>query len=97
MQDLNERSQETPRIRSQKHSAVSDFQEIRDRSENIEFPHVLPLHTENTKSAPIMMVRKFRSKARRLYKDGVSDVVDKGVLGEDMANSLVSEYVLEPC
>lgn len=56
-----------------------------------ELPHLLSLRTEATESAPIMMVRKFRPDNRRLYRNREDDIIDKQILSEDIATSLVSE------
>jgi hypothetical protein len=56
-----------------------------------EYPHLLPLRTETAKSAPIMMVRKFRPDSRRLYRDRGNDIIENRLLSEDVANCLVSE------
>lgn len=59
--------------------------------ESSEFPPLHPAQGDINKSAPIMIVRKFRSSARRLYEDPENDLVSKGILSEAVAERLVSE------
>ncbi|OTA98055.1 hypothetical protein M426DRAFT_126782 [Hypoxylon sp. CI-4A] len=49
---------------------------------------------EAGRSAPIMMVRKFRSSQRRLYKDVGRDIVSQGIFDESVANKMVLEFIL---
>ena len=72
---------------------ISGHRQIQ-QSESAEFPPLHPAQGDLNKSAPIMIVRKFRSSARRLYENPGEDIVSKGILNEDVAERLVSEYVL---
>lgn len=66
----------------------------RDRLEDLEFPHISEAQNDGDKTAPIIIVRKFRSAKRRLYKYSGRDIVESKIVPEDVADKLVFEYVL---
>jgi hypothetical protein len=57
-----------------------------------DFPPLHPTQTDTNKSAPIMVVRKFRPSMRRLYEDPARDIITQQILKEDIAEKLVAEY-----
>lgn len=62
------------------------------RSETPDFPPLTRVQDDLNKSAPIMIVRQYRSSMRRLYKEPGRDVITQRILSEDLAQELISKY-----
>ncbi|KAK5457218.1 hypothetical protein LTS15_004999 [Exophiala xenobiotica] len=58
-----------------------------------DFPPLARVQDDLNKSAPILMVRKYRSSTRRLYKEDGRDIITKQILSEDIAHRLFSKFV----
>jgi hypothetical protein len=63
-----------------------------DPSNMPDFPPLARVQDDLNKSAPILMVRKYRSSTRRLYKEEGRDIIAKQILSEDIAHRLFSKY-----
>lgn len=59
--------------------------------EQSDFPPLHQIQDDVHKSAPIMIVRKFRPSTRRLYDSPKRDIIEEGILTEDVAERLASE------
>lgn len=57
-----------------------------------DFPPLARVQNDLNESAPILMVRQYRSSTRRLYKEPGKDIITKQILSEDIANRLFSKY-----
>ncbi|KAI0004395.1 hypothetical protein F4779DRAFT_74157 [Xylariaceae sp. FL0662B] len=69
----------------------------RHREQHLENPgSSFPLQADNEveKSAPIMVVRKFRPSKRRLYNYPGRDIISQGIINASVAEKLVSEFIL---
>ncbi|KIW50201.1 hypothetical protein, variant [Exophiala xenobiotica] len=58
-----------------------------------DFPPLARVQNGLNESAPILMVRQYRSSTRRLYKEPGKDIITKQILSEDIANRLFSKFV----
>ncbi|EXJ83324.1 hypothetical protein A1O1_06945 [Capronia coronata CBS 617.96] len=74
-------------------SAGSCFPRSREQLESLDYPPLPTTQDGIIKSAPIMIVRKFRSSTRRLYKDPGRDIINQHILSEDVAIKLVAEFI----
>jgi hypothetical protein len=63
-----------------------------DPSNMPDFPPLARVQDDLNKSAPILMVRKYRSSTRRLYKEEGRDIITKQILSEEIAHRLFSKY-----
>ncbi|KAK5273625.1 hypothetical protein LTR96_000225 [Exophiala xenobiotica] len=58
-----------------------------------DFPPLARVQDDLNKSAPILMVRKYRSSTRRLYNEEGRDIITKQILSEEIAHRLFSKFV----